>query len=567
MIGEPALPALIEAAGTPDEGLKEALSAVTAGMGRRGRDTLLDAVRSSPRPRRQVIASVLRRSADVSNDPLDKATLFFAMEDWERLVIHGEPALPVLLSAFSDEDVEIRDRSRDAVVAIGEPSLPLLIPLLGAEDGRAREGARASLLRLAGASTGPLAGLLSGENPVLAGEAEAVLASIGEPAIGPLLALVPTAGPGVIAAVTRVLGSMGEAGIEPLISLLDDPDHGVYAVRALGDMGEAALPGLAGTVMDGGETASRHAALALSRSGTAAVPILAATLATARGEGRDRVRRALVTGGKDYLPGIITWLLENPEEEILSGELVLGVMEVVGDDREGQLSLLGSGCPLLIAASSTLLANLGEEVVPDLTGLLDSDDQLARAGALSTLGAIGAPAVPALTAAVSDPATPARIRTGALAALGTIPGEESWETIARSTRDNDVAVRRVAVRALPVTGPVASVLARALRDRDEEVRQTAAIRLGGLGRPGIAPLMTALDDRDPWVRKAAVAGLAALGMAARYLLSRALHDPDTGVRLEAAKAFLEAGTTPEYSYDAFSYRSVLARERDMPVRG
>jgi HEAT repeat protein len=360
---------------------------------------------------------------------------------------------------------------------------------------------------------------------------------------------------------------MGGPGTDPLISLLDDPDHGVYAVRALAGMGEAAFPKLVLTVTGGGETASRHAALALSRSGTAAVPVLVTALGTATGEGRDRVSRALVTGGMEYLPGIVSWLKEHPDDEVKSGELILVVMEVVGDDRERQLSLLGSGCPLLIAAASTVLATRGEEVVPDLMGLLGSEDQLARAGALSTLGAIGPPAVPALAGAVSDPVTPTGIRTGALAALGTIPGEESMKGIVGAVSDRDVAVRRAAVRAMPATGPAAPFLARSLRDNDEEVRQMAAERLGGLGRPGIVPLTNALEDRDPGIRKAAVAGLAALGMPARYLLSRALHDPDTGVRLKAARAFREAGMTPEYSYDAFSYRSLLAGEKDLPVRG
>ena len=118
-------------------------------------------------------------------------------------------------------------------------------------------------------------------------------------------------------------------------------------------------------------------------------------------------------------------------------------------------------------------------------------------------------------------------------------------------KDKDPEVRRSAAVALGNIGPkaptVVPALIRALEDRDRVVRVQAIIALGEIGPPAMeaVPALTAtLQDDDKWVSLHAVSALGKMGQGARDAvpaLVAALKNPDRNVRLHAVGALGEMG--------------------------
>ena len=83
---------------------------------------------------------------------------------------------------------------------------------------------------------------------------------------------------------------------------------------------------------------------------------------------------------------------------------------------------------------------------------------------------------------------------------------------------------------------------RALKDRDKGVRKAAAEALGKIGnKRAVEPLIQAFEDIDWAVREAAVEALYKIGKSAIGLLNRALKDKNELVRLSAAEALGKIG--------------------------
>ncbi len=138
-------------------------------------------------------------------------------------------------------------------------------------------------------------------------------------------------------------------------------------------------------------------------------------------------------------------------------------------------------------------------------------------------------------------------RTG-LWALGFVLEGQDVELLVTATTDADPGIRSMAVGSIP--DPVGDdrafdALVRALRDDDEQVRVSAASRLGFTGRiDAVAPLVALAADPTPRVRSMVAYALGRLGChQATPTLLRLLHDPDRHVRENAGEALGSVGGT------------------------
>jgi HEAT repeat protein len=90
----------------------------------------------------------------------------------------------------------------------------------------------------------------------------------------------------------------------------------------------------------------------------------------------------------------------------------------------------------------------------------------------------------------------------------------AWDTLKQGLAESDAAHRKTAIAAIGTIGPnseAVQLVARGLKDKDSQVRQTAANTLGEMGSPEAIPdLKTALDD-NPEVSFTAARALWNLG--------------------------------------------------------
>ncbi|WUR58052.1 HEAT repeat domain-containing protein [Micromonospora chokoriensis] len=141
--------------------------------------------------------------------------------------------------------------------------------------------------------------------------------------------------------------------------------------------------------------------------------------------------------------------------------------------------------------------------------------------------------------------TPELRRVG-LWALGFVVDAQDVELLAAAVTDADPEVRSLAVGSIPDPAGddwAFDALVLALRDLNEQVRVSAASRLGYTGRvDAVAPLADLAADPTPRVRTMVAYALGRLGShQATPALQRLLHDPDRHVRENAADALGSVG--------------------------
>jgi HEAT repeat protein len=238
-------------------------------------------------------------------------------------------------------------------------------------------------------------------------------------------------------------------------------------------------------------------------------------------------------------------------------------------------------------AAAEALGQIGDpQATPALAQALRDEMWLVRLAAAEALGQIGDPqATPALIQALQD--EDSDVRRAAARALRKIDAKdtraipEDWEIHVVVPKDvirtvqarseehriviwtleigdpqavpiliealkhgNRIAVRSTTIEALREIGaPAVLALVQALKDknRDKDVRWTAASLLWWIGDPQATPaLMEALKDEDSDVREAAAWALAKIGdPQATPALIQALQDKDRDVREAAARALLK----------------------------
>jgi HEAT repeat protein len=345
-----------------------------------------------------------------------------------------------------------------------------------------------------------------------------------------------------------------------------DPDLRRWVTFALGVMGDSrSVPALASALNDAEKAVRRQAAIALGRIGTVhVVTPLAAALKDGDREVREKAIEAL---GKAGEPAI-------------------------------RLMIAGLRAPdvLVRRGSSDALARIGTSAISPLTKcLLEEDDRLARIGAVETLGKMhDERAVASLVVALMDPggdiqemAAQALVRTGkpavaplvrvlriagnpfrrrvvevlvrtrglAVKPLVELLGDENAEVrltasealvkmgkpalglLRSALKDSKSGVRLEAATALGLIGDPTAVkpLVQAMKGRDRELRQRAAMALVRMGRPAAAPLVSLFEDADASVRGQASQALVEIGRPAFESLCAALYEADFSTRWEAAQ--------------------------------
>jgi HEAT repeat protein len=192
------------------------------------------------------------------------------------------------------------------------------------------------------------------------------------------------------------------------------------------------------------------------------------------------------------------------------------------------------------------LQEIGPKAGPAVAGLLKSlvgqlqrkkaaDENRGQAAwVLGGLGALAAPCVPDLLAVLND---------------------------------EDMSLRREAVRALARIDPKGAVVRKALayvlESGEASLRRQAVLALGEGGAENVPVVAGVLQDRNPYVRGAAVAALGCLGPKAVPALTTALEDPDADVRRLTVLGLMKVGLTVP---DVIPALAVASADKDREVR-
>jgi HEAT repeat protein len=139
------------------------------------------------------------------------------------------------------------------------------------------------------------------------------------------------------------------------------------------------------------------------------------------------------------------------------------------------------------------------------------------------------------------------VRASAQELLDGKPLEEWVKLLQEASKHEERADAAVALYNRGPDPKLVPVWSKALRDKHDYVRTTAAGALGRIGKPALAPLQEGLADSDPKVREAAADGLGVMGETAEPAtgaLARAVLDGDARVRLSAARAWWKINRSP-----------------------
>jgi HEAT repeat protein len=427
----------------------------------------------------------------------------------------GAAAVPALLAAMNDEDVWVRVNSGKSLARHGEAAraaLPELIHLLRSMIPTARDQVAQAL----------------GDFGPVAGEATAALLE----ALNDEWRFVRET---AAKALTRVSPSVS-ATVEEALDILNLGDV-VHRRRALCDLarapadaqaetGAAAVSaGIRNALMDPDPTVRATAAAALGYLGQHSESATAAVIAALR-DASEAVRIAAATALGRIAPG-------EP------------------DAAHALARVLQSPCAELRRAAAAALGRMGPVGAPALIQAIDDPDAAVRIQVIAALGHIG-PAegvtIPPLLAAAKDRSAP--IRSAAFEALGRI-GQESDVVIPAliaGLDDDGPAVRFSAGSQLGKIRPPGRVLPALLEVLDRgsaRARAQAARAVGGLGPEAmpaaLSVLVRALKDQDEQVRSGAAHAFWRLGAAsapAAPALRAALDDPSHAVRNDASGALM-----------------------------
>ena len=342
--------------------------------------------------------------------------------------------------------------------------------------------------------------------PMLNDEEAAVVAATAQ-ALGQLGD--PTAQTTLLAALKRVRD--GGARLEIAAALLQL--HNTRGASALHELAER------------GDEASRlAAALALAEQGDiAGTPALRQYLDRGTsGTGVDgptaHVLAALARLGDEDARERLTGLLQSALSPPVRVQAAWSLARLGDEAARAQLTLLSGRSGPEQILSARLLASLGEPSAYELLAAVSADDKkpdAAREFAIEGLGDCArVDAAPALLAIIEERAASPRLRLAAAGAVLQLAAGEpaqlaerslSW---ARTALGSDAMLdRELAVSVLGDSEAEVAVseLTRALKDRDREVRRSAAQALGRkAGRAALAALTEALGDADPQVRAASM---------------------------------------------------------------
>jgi HEAT repeat protein len=443
-------------------------------------------------------------------------------------------------------------------------SAPYLLPALDDRDAGVRmEAARVLAKGHVEAAIKPIAEWLKSYDKNEKVNAATLLGDLGSPKAIPVLtrALDDTE-PDVRRAAVDALGKIGGPDvIVPLVGKLDDDNMAVRraAAERLADLGDprAVIP-LVERFGDPSKDVRLAAVRGVGRLGDArAAAPLVRMLRDPAMEVRLEAVEALGLLRVPEAVDALMPLLDSRSDEI--GGRAAAALGRIGDARSirALVKLLGVGT--LRAAAVEALAMVGAPAVPYVVACLGGEsDACDPTSAVQLLAQIGdARAVPALAAEL----TRGRVRRDLVVdALAKIGDPSALVPLLSLLDEPDAALRK---KALAAVGPIldaraGDVLVKALGDKDQDIRVTAAGYLGELGLKQAVPALLALvgDDTPQPVRFAAIRALGLIGDArATPRLVELVAKSDLDVRLEAADAL-------SYLKDPSSIEPLLALVKD-----
>ena len=361
-------------------------------------------------------------------------------------------------------------------------------------------------------------------------------------------------------AAAEALGQIGDAAVPGLLDTLYDPNPDVRATvaEALGQIGDAAVPGLLDTLRDPSPDVRMAAAEALGQIGDVkAVPGLLDTLRDPDPDVRTTVAKALgQIGDVAAVPGLCE-VLGDPYIDVryCAAEALGEIQDVAA--LPGLLDALHDPDPDVRMAAAEALGEIQD--VAAVSGLLHTLRDLKRdvhKAAAEALGKIkDAAAVPELVIALRDPDVD--VRKVVISVLEQI-GDAAVPQLLDALHNSDAFIRSITIRILGRIGDTAAIsaLLDTLRGPDWNVRWIAAEALGQIGDPAVPGLLDALHDPNEDARFAATWALRQTRTAIAVPgLLQALRDPKRSVREEAVWTLAQIG-------DEMAVRGLLDALRD-----
>ena len=183
-------------------------------------------------------------------------------------------------------------------------------------------------------------------------------------------------------------------------------------------------------------------------------------------------------------------------------------------------------------AAAEALGNIRDpRTIKPLLACVKGQDSLTRQAAAKALGEIGNPAKPVLLDCLADPNVDVRYFSGqALQQMRYIAADpQSEATLRAAVQDWDGAAA--------MGKPAVPVLISMLKDKDPEVRRSAAQALGTIrDARAVRALVVCLSESDEATRTVCVDALTRYGSAAERPVQEELKDPDWRIRASAAEA-------------------------------
>jgi HEAT repeat protein len=482
----------------------------------------------------------------------------------------GAPAVPALIKALGDSEIEVRDAAVGALGGIGPAAVSPLVAALAHRQTAVRVSAAAAIAQLA-----------PRENVDVT------------PAVPALLILLSDAAAQARASAAYALGevrSRPPAAVPALRRALNDSDVSVKinAARALAQYfaePEAVRDTLMPLLRDQFPHVRSDAALVLGQLGVAAAPVTSELVRAAKSDTDQGVRRAAMNAlqalarKEPGLQGVLIELLTHDDQQVralavaglrevqrLEPSTVAAVVRVAAADaaptvRAWAVEVLGQARPPSAAVIRTLcerlrdpdkevrgraaeaLQNLGEVAAAAARPLTEQLQQEANAGvraqiagALGRLGPAARDSVPALAKLLDDPN--GNVRLAALIALGHLgaTAEAAAPALSRSLRDAADAERRYAADALRKIGGAATADAESAPLQPQPPPPAAAtepIRLPQKIQAADLPNLIRLKRDDFDRREAVVQRLGEQGTDVAQALVNLAEDRSAPLRLPA----------------------------------
>ncbi|MBN1167106.1 MAG: HEAT repeat domain-containing protein [Methanospirillaceae archaeon] len=353
--------------------------------------------------------------------------------------------------------------------------------------------------------------------------------------------------------VTSILVQIGKPGIVPLAASIKDPKIRLYAVAALGMIGEAAIESLIPLLSDEDEEVVSSAGLALGKIGSPALPSLIPLFFTDTRYAKI-VGRILQQIGTPALPPLIEHMQK--EEDTRSRHFAILIATVVSIGL-GEIESLCTLFQISDTKTGSILGNAfglsGVVVVrPLLKGVAAYDKGVPQIVSIAIKN-IGSPAVPYIIEQIQNYHLSDRHVIPFLFLL-TIPHDPGVIPLLRSWyRSPDSEIRTAVVKNLEPFGSAAADIFTRAMDDDPRVKLVAVEAMGTIGLPVLDSLLIAMKDSDNSIRSAAVVAIAKVGMPAQYMLIQMLSDSDRQVRHDAAVLLSGMRWEPKYTTDRLAY--------------